>query len=121
MPTLQYPYKGLPILSAPKIASVRVIDVNVRLGTDVTMGTATDDIVVADLPAGTVVLGVGIEQVAVGTGSGTLVARVGSVTGFRYTSLHCCCWHSHSFCCYHTTNCSHCCNHPERLGCHCCT
>lgn len=78
MPTLQYPYKGVGALSAGKIPKVRIIDVNVRLGTDVTMGAATDDIVVADLPAGCIVLGAGIEQVAVGTGTGTLVARVGT-------------------------------------------
>ena len=80
MPTLQYPYKGSSILSAGEIASVKVIDVNVRLGTDVTMGTATDDIVLADLPVGSIVLGAGIEQVRVGTGTGTLVARVGTTT-----------------------------------------
>jgi len=78
MPTLQFPYKGVAIMSAPPLTNVRVIDVNVRMGTDVVMGTATDDIVVADLPAGTVVLSAGIEQVTAGTGSGTLIARVGT-------------------------------------------
>lgn len=80
MATLQYPFKGAAALSGGKIPKVRIIDVNVRMATDVTMGTATDDIVVADLPAGTIVLGAGIEQTAVGTGTGTLVARVGSTT-----------------------------------------
>lgn len=80
MATIQFPRKGVARLNAPRIANVRVIDVILDLSTDVTMGTATDDIVVADLPAGTIVLAASIEQVAVGTGSGTLVARVGSVT-----------------------------------------
>lgn len=80
MATLQFPRKGVARLGATPIASCRVIDVEVNLATDVTMGTATDDIIVADLPAGCIVLAASIEQIVVGTGSGTLVARVGSTT-----------------------------------------
>lgn len=80
MATLQFPRKGVARLGAAPIASVRVIDVEVNLASDVTMGTATDDIIVADIPAGSIVLAASIEQVVVGTGSGTLVARIGSTT-----------------------------------------
>ena len=80
MATLQFPRKGKIALGAGGGAKVRVIDVIVNLAADVTMGTATDDIVVADLPKGSVVVAAGIEQVSVGTGTGTLVARVGTTT-----------------------------------------
>lgn len=80
MATLNFPRKGTAYLSSGHGAQARMIDVIVDLSTDVTMGTATDDITVADLPGGSVVLAAGIEQVTVGTGSGTLVARVGSTT-----------------------------------------
>lgn len=78
MATLQFPRKGAGGLAAAPIAGARVIDVTIDLANDVTMGTATDDIVVADLPAGTVVLAAGIEQITAGTGTGTLAPRVGA-------------------------------------------
>lgn len=56
----------------------RVLDFNLDLASDVTMGTATDDINLATLPGGAVVLAVTVQQVGVGTGSGTLAARVGT-------------------------------------------
>jgi hypothetical protein len=61
----------------------RAIDFVVDLATDVTMGTATDDIQIATLPAGLMVMSATVQQVAVGTGSGTLTLRVGTtaVTG----------------------------------------
>ena len=80
MATLQFPRKGVARLGASAIAGVRVIDVEVNLARDVTMGTATDDIIVADIPAGAIVIAASIEQVVVGTGTGTLVARVGGTT-----------------------------------------
>lgn len=58
----------------------RVLDFVVDLSADVTMGTATDDINLATLPGGTVVLAVSVQQVTAGTGSGTLVGRVGTTT-----------------------------------------
>ena len=58
----------------------RVIDMIVDMSTNATMGTATDDINLITLPAGATVLAVTLQQVAVGTGSGTLVGRVGATT-----------------------------------------
>jgi hypothetical protein len=80
MATLQFPRKGVARLCVSPIAEVRVLDVELNLATDVVMGTATDDIVLADIPAGTIVLAGGLEQVVAGTGTGTLVARVGTTT-----------------------------------------
>ena len=79
MATIQFVNKGQGGLAASPIATTRVIEAIVNLPTDATMTTATDDIVVVDLPAGTVVVAAGIEQLTVGTGSGTLAARVGTV------------------------------------------
>jgi hypothetical protein len=78
MATIQFPRKGTGALGAAPIAGARVIDVTIDLANDVTMGTATDDIVVADLPAGTVVLAAGIEQIVAGAAGGTLAPRVGA-------------------------------------------
>ena len=79
MATIQFPRKGVGALAAAPIAGARVIDVVVDLAKDVTMANATDDIVVADLPAGTVVLAAGIEQLVAGSaGQGTLAPRVGT-------------------------------------------
>jgi len=58
----------------------RVIDMVVDLSADATMGTATDDISLITLPAGTMVLSLTLQQVAVGTGTGTLVGRIGTAT-----------------------------------------
>jgi hypothetical protein len=81
MATLQFPRKGQGGLASPPVATARVIDVIVDLTKDVTMTNATDDIVVADLPAGTVVLAAGIEQIVAGSAAqGTLVPRVGATT-----------------------------------------
>ena len=56
----------------------RVLDFVIDLSKDVTMGTATDVINIAKLPEGAIVLATSIQQVTVGTGSGTLAARVGT-------------------------------------------
>lgn len=56
----------------------RVLDFVVDLSADVTMGTATDVIQLAKLPEGAIVLAASIQQVEAGTGSGTLLAQVGS-------------------------------------------
>lgn len=58
----------------------RSLDFVVDLSADATMGTATDDINLATLPAGTVVLSVEVQQLTAGTGTGTLVGRVGTTT-----------------------------------------
>lgn len=88
MATIQFPKKGGGALAAAPIAAMRVIDVVVDLSKDVVMGTATDDIVVADLPVGTVVVAAGIEQVTAGSeGTGTLVARIGT-TAMSATLAH---------------------------------
>ena len=68
------------LLEAGYNRSARVLDFTLDLGTDVTMGTATDDINLATLPGGSVVLAVTVQQLSAGTGSGTLVGRVGSTT-----------------------------------------
>ena len=81
MATLTHPRHGVAALGAPAIAEVRNLDVVTQFGVDVTMGTATDVINLGTLPKGTVVLGVAIEQLKAGTGTGTLVARVGSTAG----------------------------------------
>lgn len=65
-------------VSAPAIAEARFINFVLDLSKDVTMGTATDEIVLGKLPKGTQVLSAAIEQLEVGTGTGTLVARVGT-------------------------------------------
>jgi len=78
MATIQFPRKGVARLATGPIASARVIEVIVNLATDVVMTTATDDIVVADLPKGSIVVAAGVEQITAGTGTGTLVARVGT-------------------------------------------
>jgi hypothetical protein len=68
------------LLEAGFNRSARVLDFTLDLGADVTMGTATDDINLATLPGGSVVLAVTVQQLSAGTGSGTLVGRVGSTT-----------------------------------------
>ncbi len=79
MATIQFPRKGVGALAAAPIAGARVIDIVVDLANDVTMANATDDIVVADLPAGTVVIAAGIEQIVAGEADqGTLAPRVGA-------------------------------------------
>lgn len=68
------------LLEAGYNRTARVLDFVLDLGVDVTMGTATDDINLATLPGGSVVLAVTVQQLSAGTGSGTLVGRVGSTT-----------------------------------------
>lgn len=68
------------LLEAGMVRPARVIDFVLDLASDVTMGTATDDINIATLPGGSVVLAVTVQQLSAGTGSGTLVGRVGSTT-----------------------------------------
>lgn len=83
MATIQFPRKGAGGLGAAPIASARVIDVVVDFANDVEVGD-TDDLVVADLPKGTVVLAVGLEQIEAGDeATGTFTARIGdtAVTG----------------------------------------
>ncbi len=68
------------LLEAGYKNTARVLDFVLDLSTDATMGTATDDINLATLPGGAVVLAVTVQQLTAGTGSGTLVGRVGSTT-----------------------------------------
>jgi hypothetical protein len=68
------------LLEAGIVRPARVLDFVLDLGADATMGTATDDINLATLPGGAVVLAVTVQQLTAGTGSGTLVGRVGSTT-----------------------------------------
>lgn len=68
------------LLEAGYNRTARVLDFVLDLAADATMGTATDDINLATLPGGSVVLAVTVQQLEVGTGSGTLVGRVGSTT-----------------------------------------
>lgn len=58
----------------------RVLDFTLDLAADVTMAGATDNINLATLPGGAVVLAVLVQQLEAGTGSGTLVGRVGTTT-----------------------------------------
>jgi len=68
------------LLEAGYNRTARVLDFILDLAADATMGTATDDINLATLPGGSVVLAVTVQQLEAGTGSGTLVGRVGSTT-----------------------------------------
>lgn len=68
------------LLEAGYNRTARVLDFVLDLAADATMGTATDDINLATLPGGSVVLAVTVQQLEAGTGTGTLVGRVGSVT-----------------------------------------
>lgn len=79
MATLNIPqYKTHGQLDAGYKSLVRVLDFNIDLSKDVTMGTATDDINLALLPAGAIVLAATVQQVVPGTGTGTFVVRVGT-------------------------------------------
>lgn len=57
---------------------VRVIDFLVDFANDFTMTTATDDISLCTFAQGTMIHSVELQQVSVGTGAGTVVARVGA-------------------------------------------
>lgn len=61
-------------------AYARVLDFVVDFAADFTMGTATDDINLATLPEGVTVVAASVQQLEAGTGSGTVVARVGATT-----------------------------------------
>ena len=56
----------------------RVLDFVIDLSDDVTMGTATDSINIAMLPEGTIVVAASIQQLTVGSGSGTLAVQTGA-------------------------------------------
>jgi len=58
----------------------RVVEFYLDFSTDATMTTATDDISLGTLPAGAMVLSMNVQQVAAGTGTGTVVGRVGTTT-----------------------------------------
>ena len=73
-------YNSTRHLDAGYKSSPRVLDFVIDLTKDVTMGTATDVINVATLAKGTIVLAAGVEQIVAGTGTGTLVARVGTTS-----------------------------------------
>ncbi len=66
------------MLDAGYVAPVRMLDFVIDLTKDVTMTTATDVIQMATLQAGTMIVGGTVEQVIVGTGTGTLQLRVGA-------------------------------------------
>lgn len=68
------------LLEAGYNRTARVLDFVLDLAADATMGTATDDINIATLPGGSVVLALTVQQLEAGTGTGTLVGRVGSTT-----------------------------------------
>lgn len=67
-------------LAAGHNANVRVLDFIVDFSKDFTMANATDDIDLVALPGGAVVVALTVQQVTAGTGTGTVVARVGSTT-----------------------------------------
>lgn len=58
----------------------RAVEFILDFSSDVTMTTATDTINLATFPGGTIVLAVDVEQVTVGTGTGTVVGRIGTTT-----------------------------------------
>lgn len=59
---------------------VRNVEFTLDLATNAVMGTATDNINLATLPAGLQVVSVTLQQIGVGTGSGTLVGAIGATT-----------------------------------------
>ena len=61
-------------------ADVRVLDFIVDFSKDFTMANATDDIDLVALPGGAVVVALTVQQLTAGTGTGTVVARVGTTT-----------------------------------------
>lgn len=65
--------------AAPSMV-VRTVDFVVNFASDFTMGTATDDINLATLPEGAIIVAATAQQVTPGTGTGTVVVRVGSTT-----------------------------------------
>jgi len=81
MPTLNSAKRNTSgLLEAGFNRTARVLDFVLDLGADVTMGTATDDINLATLPGGSMVLAVTVQQLSAGVGAGTLVGRVGTTT-----------------------------------------
>lgn len=67
-------------IDAGNKAYARVLDFVVDFGTDFVMTTATDNINLATLPAGTIVLAATIQQLVPGTGVGDMVVRIGTTT-----------------------------------------
>jgi hypothetical protein len=68
------------VLDAGDKNFARVIDMSFDFSADGTMGTATDVINLMTLPAGAVVLALSVQQTTIGTGTGTVVGRVGTTT-----------------------------------------
>ena len=71
---------GQGMLAKPYLSEVRYAEVYVNLEKDVTMTTATDTVDWFQLPASSVVLAGGIEQIVAGASGNTLVLRVGTTT-----------------------------------------
>ena len=67
-------------IDAGNKAYARVLDFIADFGTDFTMVSDTDDISLATLPAGTIVLAATLQQVTPGTGVGSMVVRIGTTT-----------------------------------------
>lgn len=67
-------------LDAGEKVLARNVEFILDLAADATMTTATDDINLATLAGGTVVLSVQVQQLIAGTGTGTLVGRIGATT-----------------------------------------
>lgn len=67
-------------MAAGNNAFVRVIDMIVDFSKDFTMANATDDIDLVLLPGGAVVVALTVQQITAGTGTGTVVARIGTTT-----------------------------------------
>jgi len=73
-------HNGTLHFAAGHNANVRVLDFIVDFAKDFTMANATDDIDLVTLPGGAVVVGLTVQQLVAGTGTGTVFARVGTTT-----------------------------------------
>jgi hypothetical protein len=71
---------GGGMLAKPYLSEVRYAEIYIDLTSDVTMTTATDTVDWFQLPASSVVLAGGLEQITAGTAGNTLVLRVGTTT-----------------------------------------
>ena len=71
---------GGGMLAKPYQAEVRYAEIYIDLTSDVTMTTATDTVDWFQIPASSVVLAGGLEQITAGDAGNTLVLRVGTVT-----------------------------------------
>ena len=87
MATLNWPRRQTHgLMDAGYKSFPRVLDFVIDLATDVVMTTATDDINIGTLPGNCIVLAMSVQQVTVGTGTGTLVGRVGTTTATATTT-----------------------------------